>query len=102
LVGDNARERPYTYILPRVTTKSNVFTVYTRVQVLKNPPPANQQDQWTEGRGTIVGEYRGSTTLERFIDTSDTTLPDSAADTPSPSLDTFYKWRVLESAQFAP
>ena len=102
LVGDNTRERPYTYILPRVTTKSNVFTVYTRVQVLKNPLPADQQNQWIEGRGKIVGEYRGSTTLERFIDTSDSTLPDPAADSSISSLDTFYKWRVLETAQFAP
>jgi uncharacterized protein (TIGR02600 family) len=102
MVGDNTRERPYTYILPRVTTKSNVFTVYTRVQMLKNPMPVDQQNQWTEGRGSIVGEYRGSTTLERFIDTSDTGLPDPATDADSPSLETFYKWRILETTQFAP
>ncbi len=37
LTGDNLRERPYANIYPRLTTKSNTYTVHYKVQALKNP-----------------------------------------------------------------
>jgi uncharacterized protein (TIGR02600 family) len=101
LVGDNVRERPYGNIYPRLTTKSNTFTVHYTVQTLKNPPSANPQI-WTEGRGQITGELRGSTTLERFLDPSDPKIPDYAANPNAESLDTFYQWRVISNSTFAP
>jgi uncharacterized protein (TIGR02600 family) len=104
MVGDNARERPYADIYSRLTTKSNTFTVHYRVQTLANPPAANQA-QWSEATGVVTGEYRGSTTLERYLDPNDTTIPDYAGDS-SPltdkSLDSCYQWRTVSNTAFAP
>ena len=109
-MGDNTREKPYADLYSRVTTKSNVFTVYYRVQTLKNPSATAAS--WTEGTGAITGEYRGSTTIERYIDPNSTAVPAYASSTynsPSllaaaPSLDspTYYKWRVVENDRFSP
>jgi len=108
LVGDNTRERPYADIYPRLTTKSNTYTVYYRVQVLKNPPAANQA-QWSETSGVVTGEYRGSTSLERYLDPNNNTLPDftdsshnPASTATAPSLDSFYQWRTVSNYAFAP
>jgi len=104
LVGDNTRERPYANLLGRLTTKSNTFTIHYTVQALKSPPsvPAGT---WDENKGDISGEYRGSTTIERYLDPNDATIPDYASDLPeidSDSLDRHYNWRVLQNTQFAP
>ncbi len=109
LVGDNTRERPYTDIYGLVTTKSNTFTVYYTVQSLKNAEPPSKQSMWDESQGTVLGEYRGATTLERYIDPNQN-LPDFAASPGSATLDgdstsgtfSYYKWRVVENHQFAP
>lgn len=101
LVGDNVRERPYANIYPRLTTKSNTFTVHYTVQAVKNPPGANPEI-WNESRGVVTGELRGSTTLERFLDPADSKIPDYATTLNAPSLDTFYQWRVISSSAFAP
>jgi uncharacterized protein (TIGR02600 family) len=104
LVGDNTRERPYTNLLGRLTTKSNTFTVYYTVQALKNPSLL-PQDTWTESKGVVLSEYRGSTTLERYINPNDTRIPDYAADTSqigTNPLDNYYNWRIIEQTQFAP
>lgn len=101
LVGDNVRERPYGNIYPRLTTKSNTFTVHFTVQTLKNPPGDNPAT-WTESHGVVTGELRGSTTLERFLDPANTNIPDYATTPNAPALDTFYQWRVLSSSTFAP
>jgi len=99
-VGDNLRERPYATIYPRVTTKSNTFRVYYTTQSLNNrsPNPA----VWNEGLGVVTGEYRGSTTIERYLNSSDTNLPDAATDTSNPSLEDYYRWRIVEQTSFAP
>lgn len=101
LTGDNSRERPYANIYPRLTTKSNTYTVHYRVQTLgkARSTPANQ---WVEGKDAVTGEYRGSSTVERYLDTSDTTIPDYATQANPEPLDRFYKFRVLETRQFAP
>jgi len=104
LTGDNMRERPYTTIIPRLTTKSNTFTVHFRVQSLK-APKSGDPAIWDETKGTVTSEYRGSTTIERFIDTGNATLgtTDFATETASrPTLDKFYRWRVIQNRQFAP
>jgi uncharacterized protein (TIGR02600 family) len=101
LVGDNTREKPYADIYSRITTKSNSFTVYYRVQTLKNPP-TSAAASWTEGQGAILGDYRGSTTLERYIDPNDKTIPDYTADITAANLESHYKWRVVENNRFSP
>ena len=67
--GDNTRERPYTNLYAKLTTKSNTFTVHFRVQVLqKNKAPNVNYAQWSEGVDQIVSDYRGSSLIERYID----------------------------------
>jgi uncharacterized protein (TIGR02600 family) len=104
LTGDNLRERIYTTLYPRLTTKSNTYTVYFRAQSLKKVK-GSPVGVWTEGTDVVQGEYRGSTTIERFIN-PDAKVPDYAADpsgVPSEqTLDAFYKWRIIENKQFAP
>lgn len=105
LTGDNSRERIYTTVYPRLTTKSNTFTVHFRAQALKQVPGATP-GQWIEGRDVITADYRGSTTIERFIDPNDPAMPANLdyASNPdaTPTLDSLYHWRVRSHHQFAP
>ena len=100
LTGDNSKERPYARIYPKLTTKSNSFTVHFRVQVLKKSP-ATPADQWVEGRDIVASEYRGSTLIERYIDPNNTSIPDFATNT-SANIDDFYRFRVIQTRRFAP
>lgn len=100
--GENLRERIYTTLYPRLTTKSNSYTVYFTVQSLRNPASA-AQDSWNDGLGKVISEYRGSTSLERYIDPADSKIPDFLASPASPdTLDKFYRWRITGNRQFAP
>lgn len=103
---DTLREQPYTALLSRVTTKSNTFTVYYRVQALRQMPRAGRNwAEWEEGLDRVVGEHRGSATIERFLDPNEPNIPDytqvhlSGNYTP---IDRYYRWRVLTQRQFAP
>ncbi len=103
--GDNDRERPYTDLYGRLTTKSNTFLVHMRVQSLKQ----NRNEaitQWTEGTDTVTGEYRGSSLIERYIDPADPNLVDYASGTNSgtsgPTLNDLYKFRIVYNKKFAP
>jgi uncharacterized protein (TIGR02600 family) len=111
LTGDNSRERPYANIYPRLTTKSNTYTVHMRVQTLKKIK-STDPTTWVEGSDVISGEYRGSTTMERYLDTSNTTsatgtvMPDYATQSQplaaGLAIDNYYKFRVVETKQFTP
>ncbi len=104
--SDTLREQPYTALLSRVTTKSNTFTVHYRVQALRQPPrPGRNWAEWDEARDQVVGEYRGSTTIERFLDPNAQNIPDYTQVNLSSNydpIDKFYRWRVLSQKQFAP
>ncbi|PTY06819.1 hypothetical protein DB346_00755 [Verrucomicrobia bacterium LW23] len=100
LTGDNSRERPYANIYPRLTTKSNTYTVHVRTQSLKKAL-GTPDEKWIEGRDKVTGEYRGSNILERYIDVSDDRLPDFATDTTA-NVDMYYRTRVVSSKKFAP
>jgi uncharacterized protein (TIGR02600 family) len=104
--SDTLREQPYTALLSRVTTKSNTFTVHYRVQALKQPPRAGRNwAEWDEARDQVVGEYRGATTIERFLDPNAQNIPDYTQVNLSSDydpIDKFYRWRVLSQKQFAP
>ena len=95
------RESPYNQIYPRVTTKSNSFTVHYRVQILKKSTPSasTPASGWNEKAETVVSEYRGSTLIERYVDPADTNLPDFVAN-PSLNLDTYYKFRIVSNRKF--
>lgn len=101
LTGDNLRERIYTTLYPRLTTRSNTFTVHVWTQTLKMPP-GKDSHIWDESRGTITGSYRGATTIERFIDPNNPDIPDYATKGGALSLDHFYRWRAIGNTQFAP
>ncbi len=57
MTADNLRETPYGHIYPRLTTKSNSYTVHVRVQTLTknfNTPPSSFVDPkegWNDGYG---------------------------------------------------
>ncbi len=105
VTGDNIRERPYANLYSRLTTRSNTFRVHMRAQLVKKArsSPPNTFDP---NKDAIMGEYRGSTLIERYIDPNDSTdIPDYAlgsnplGQTP---LESFYRFRVLESKRFSP
>jgi uncharacterized protein (TIGR02600 family) len=113
LTGDNAREYPYGHIYPRITTKSNTFTVHYRVQTLrKSTPGSSRKDgkeseawsEWDENKDSVVGEQRGSTTIERYIDSHDPALAevDFADIKTKRTLDEFYKFRIISNKRFTP
>jgi uncharacterized protein (TIGR02600 family) len=106
VTGDNIRERPYSNLYSRLTTRTNTFRVHVRSQVVKK---ARSTDPaiFDPARDSVLSEYRGSTLIERFIDPNDPAnpLPDYAASgSPlgQPPLETFYQFRVLESKRFNP
>jgi uncharacterized protein (TIGR02600 family) len=110
LTGDNLRERPYNYLYPRLTTKSNTYQIHYRVQTLKQTKMAHSAD-WTTWKdpgtstGTtdkVLGDMRGSAIIERFIDPSDPKLPDFASPNNKQIMDTYYRFRVINSKQFNP
>jgi hypothetical protein len=102
LTGDNSRERIYTTLYPRLTTRSNTFTVHFRAQSLKKRQGSDPA-LWDDGKDMVTGDYRGATTLERFVNPGETGIPDYAADPDAlPSLDSFYRWRVRSHRPFAP
>jgi uncharacterized protein (TIGR02600 family) len=97
--GDNTRERPYTNLYARLTTKSNTFTVHVRAQALQKVP-GTPADQWVEGRDKVVAEERISTVVERYLD-ADSGLPDFATDA-NALLSNYYRMRVLSNKRFSP
>ncbi len=103
LTGDNVREHPYATLYPRITTKSNVYTVHFTVQTLKqvNRGVSGDWKQWTEGADVVTGEYRGSAIVERYVDLQDN-LPDFALGDATDTLDSHCKLRVLMNRKFAP
>ena len=100
LTGDNTRERPYTNLYPRLTTRSNTYRVHYIAQIIRKArsSPANTITE----ADTFESEYRGSAVIDRFLDPAQADLPDfTNATTGSPdSLDNHYQYRVLEKRKF--
>jgi uncharacterized protein (TIGR02600 family) len=95
LTGDNLRELPYAQLYGRLTTRSNSYTVHVRVQVLQKLPRDPQQNVWKEGTDVVLGEWRGSYEIERYLDPA-ATAP--AAGQPLGP----YRFRIVSSRRFAP
>ena len=113
LTGDNLRERPYSDLVPRLTTKSNSFTVHVRAQVLRAPRGTSDADFriWREKPESVTSEYRGETSIERYLDPADRRFDRTNAqtkqnadfiDVDKQSLETAYRFRVVSSKRFAP
>ncbi|HRJ73587.1 MAG TPA: Verru_Chthon cassette protein A, partial [Terrimicrobiaceae bacterium] len=93
MTGDNLRERPYMTSYPLLTTRSNTYTVHIRAQSL------------VPGTTKATGEYRGSATLERYVDPADERIGSAAAggvDPDTQSLEPLYRFRVIDTKRFAP
>jgi hypothetical protein len=54
----------------------------------------------------VTGEYRSSSTLERYVEPNEPGLPDFADATtfndPSTDTDPYYKFRIIGSKKFTP
>jgi uncharacterized protein (TIGR02600 family) len=104
--GDNMREKPYAHIYSRITTKSNTYTVHCWAQrIAKNPSTKDDEwDMFDESRDRVLGEYRGSTQIERYIDPNDPAMGDlDYVKSPnSPNLERFYRFRILGHKRFTP
>ena len=112
ITGDNVREKPYSDLYSRVTTKSNTYTVHYRVQSLRQRPytgnaagAAAYYSTWNEGRDQVLSEYRGHTTIERYLDPRDSRFYGTGADAINPdkdSLEKAYRFRVVYNKRFSP
>ncbi|MDR3402984.1 MAG: Verru_Chthon cassette protein A [Chthoniobacter sp.] len=107
LTGDNEREKPYTDLYPRITTKSNTYTVHMRVQTLRQARsgPAADYSTWIEGKDNVLGEYRGSATIERYVDPADQRFSTSYANSLNPdkaSVEPLYHFRTVITKKFTP
>jgi hypothetical protein len=121
MTGDNLREEPYDHIYPRLTTKSNTYTVHYRVQTLVQLPKTRPKttgatapvawDQWVEGQDQVLSESRGSSMIERFVDPNDPalnggwdndTLNLNLAGNNHADLSSLYRFRVISTKKFAP
>ncbi len=103
LVGDNSRERPYTNIQTRITTKSNTFLVHYRAQVLKQARRDGDGGyaEWNPSTDTVQAEYRGSSLVERYVNPEGDDIPDFAQGTLD-GLDAYVRYRVVNPRRFAP
>jgi hypothetical protein len=106
LTGDNGRESPYNQIYPRLTTKSNDFQIHMRVQVLSQTPADRSDGTYDTTKGdSVVGEYRGSAIVERYLDPNQTTLPDFATTfptDPTSTVDNYIHYRIVNTKAFSP
>ena len=109
LTGDNALERPYALLYPRLTTRSNSYTVHVRVQTLaQNSRTSSYIIKASQGQPT--GEFRGSFLIERYLDANSANILDATGQPASvpASGDTTglalgpYRFRIVSSKQFVP
>ena len=115
VTGDNVREKPYADLYPRITTKSNTFTVHYRVQSIRqrnytgNPTGADAYYRtFDESRDQVMSELRGEATIERYLDPEDArfqstyTPATDRIDVERQSLETAYRFRVISNKRFSP
>ena len=100
--GDNSREQPYASLLPRLTAKSNSYTVHVTAQALAPGPGVVG---WQEGRGKVLSERRGAYTIERYVDPNDARFTASGAPnflSGTQPVGPYYRFRVLGTRRFNP
>ncbi len=103
VTGDNTRERPYTNLYPRLTTRSNTYRIYVWAEAL-NQSRDSDPKTFDPATDTVATQFRGSTLIERYINPNDPDLPDFAEPSPDSerTLDDYFQFRILESSRFAP
>jgi uncharacterized protein (TIGR02600 family) len=95
LTGDNSLERPYAFIYPRVTTRSNTYQVHVRAQVLAKV--RTEGGSYSFPASAVQGEFRGSFVIERYLDPNLQDFDESQIDRPLGP----YKCRVILSKQWS-
>ena len=108
VTGENLKERPYTNIYPRLTTRSNTYQVFMRAQVINKARSSNPA-KFEATVDQIGAEYRGSAVIERYLDLNDPRLkPAQGLDfatgdlASKPTLDDLHKFRVITQKRFDP
>jgi len=108
ITGENLKERPYTNIYPRLTTRSNTYQVFMRAQVIRKAR-SSDPSKFEADKDQIGAEYRGSAVIERYLDLHDDQLdPSSGLDyatgdiTSKPTLDDLHRFRVIAQKRFDP
>jgi hypothetical protein len=102
LTGDNSLESPYATLVPRLTARSNTYTVHVTAQSLA---PGPDVVGWREGRGQVTAEWRGAISVERYVDPNDERF--TGPDAPNFLSGTrpvgpYYRFRVLGTRRFNP
>jgi uncharacterized protein (TIGR02600 family) len=100
--GDNSRETPYSTLVPRLTTRSNSYTVHVTAQALAPGPGVVG---WQEGRSKVLSEWRGAYTIERYVDPNDARFTASGAPnflSGTQPVGPYYRFRVLGTRRFNP
>ena len=101
LTGDNLRELPYAQLYSRLTTRSNSYTVHVRVQVLQKLPRDPNQNVWNEGTDLVLGDWRGSYEIERYLDPAAVAPAAASMSTAGGQLGS-YRFRIVSARRFAP
>ena len=101
LTGDNLRELPYAQLYERLTTRSNSYTVHVRVEVLKKLTRDPDQNVWKEGTDVVLGDWRGSYEIERYLDPT-ASAPAAGASLAGTLAAPSYKFRIISARAFAP
>jgi len=93
ITGDNQRENPYSLLYPRLTTRSNTYTVHLCVETLQKRRGGDPA-RWEEGKDRVTSRFRGAYLIERYMDPADP-IPDYVQDPDAAAPDAFYKFRVI-------
>ena len=108
VTAENLKERPYTNMYPRLTTRSNTYQIHMRVQAIKKARSADQT-KFVTGKDAITAEYRGSAVLERYLDLNDPAFDakknlDYASGNPlsKQPLDDLHRFRIIAQKRFDP
>ena len=101
LTGDNLRELPYAQLYSRLTTRSNSYTVHMHVQVLQKLRNDPNQNVWNEGTDVVLGDWRGSYEIERYLDPN-ATAPSAATGTTAGQQLGQYRFRIVSAQRFSP
>ncbi len=115
LTGDNVREKPYADLYPRITTKSNTFTIHYRVQTLRQRPYSGSASgeaayyrSFDESRDSVLSELRGNATIERYLDPEDPRFQSNYSpakdriNVETQSLEDAYRFRIISNKRFSP
>jgi len=112
VTAENLKERPYTNLYAKLTTRSNTFKVHVRSQSLRKAR-SSSPGTFDETVDSVVGEYRGSAVVERYLDQAalaamPTLVKDYASgnattmmnvSTRKP-LDAYHRFRILSQKSF--